>query len=132
MPAWWTPADFVRIAYSLKLKEEGTDSSYAAVIVDEVQDISEIALRLLHSLVGNREDGLLLVGDSTQRIFTRGYSLRALGIDISGRGLVLRKNYRNTKQIADRTVTCSSETRPLADQSRTCARHNDDSKDMAR
>jgi superfamily I DNA/RNA helicase len=40
-----------------------------------------------------------LVGDATQRIFTRGYSLRGLGIDIAGRGLVLRKNYRNTRQI---------------------------------
>jgi len=96
------PADFVRIAYSLKLQEEeGTKSSYAAVIVDEVQDISEIALRLLHLLVGDRENGLLLVGDSTQRIFTRGYSLRGLGIEIAGRGLVLRKNYRNTKQILE-------------------------------
>ncbi len=95
------PADFVRIAYSLKLREDEAKSSYAAVIVDEVQDISEIALRLLHSFVGDRENGLLLVGDSTQRIFTRGYSLRGLGIDIAGRGLVLRKNYRNTKQILE-------------------------------
>jgi superfamily I DNA/RNA helicase len=93
------PAEFVRIAYRLRLKGEQTESDYTAVIVDEVQDISEIALRLLHSLVGDREDGLLLVGDTTQRIFTRGFSLRGLGIDIAGRGLVLRKNYRNTKQI---------------------------------
>lgn len=93
------PAEFVRIAYRLRLKGEQTQSDYAAVIVDEVQDISEVALRLLYSLVGDREDGLLLVGDATQRIFTRGYSLRGLGIDIAGRGLVLRKNYRNTKQI---------------------------------
>ncbi len=89
------------MAYQLRLKGEQTESDYAAVIVDEVQDISEIALRLLHSLVGDREDGLLLVGDATQRIFTRGYSLRGLGIDIAGRGLVLRKNYRNTKQILE-------------------------------
>jgi superfamily I DNA/RNA helicase len=95
------PAEFVRMAYRLRLKGEQTESDLAAVIVDEVQDISEIALRLLHSLVGDREDGLLLVGDATQRIFTRGYSLRGLGIDIGGRGLVLRKNYRNTKQILE-------------------------------
>jgi len=95
------PAEFVRMAYRLRLKGEQTETDYAAVIVDEVQDISEIALRLLHSLVGNREDGLLLVGDATQRIFTRGYSLRGLGIDIAGRGIVLRKNYRNTKQILE-------------------------------
>jgi superfamily I DNA/RNA helicase/mRNA-degrading endonuclease RelE of RelBE toxin-antitoxin system len=95
------PSEFVRMAYRLRLKREQTESDYAAVIVDEVQDISEIALRLLHSLVGSREDGFLLVGDTTQRIFTRGYSLRDLGIDIAGRGLVLRKNYRNTKQILE-------------------------------
>lgn len=95
------PSEFVRMAYRLRLEGEQTESDYAAVIVDEVQDISELALRLLHSLVGNREDGLLLVGDTTQRIFTRGYSLRGLGIDIGGRGLVLRKNYRNTKQILE-------------------------------
>lgn len=95
------PSEFVRMAYRLRLKGEQTESDYAAVIVDEVQDISEVALRLLHSLVGDREDGLLLVGDTTQRIFTRGYSLRGLGIDIAGRGLVLRKNYRNTKQILE-------------------------------
>jgi superfamily I DNA/RNA helicase len=95
------PAEFVRMAYRYRLKGEQSEADYAAVIVDEVQDISEIALRLLHSLVGNREDGLLLVGDATQRIFTRGYSLRGLGIDIAGRGIVLRKNYRNTKQILE-------------------------------
>lgn len=95
------PSEFVRMAYRLRLNGEQTESDYAAVIVDEVQDISEVALRLLHSLVGNREDAFLLVGDTTQRIFTRGYSLRELGIDIAGRGLVLRKNYRNTKQILE-------------------------------
>ena len=94
-------AEFVRMAYRYRLKGEQTEADYAAVIVDEVQDISEIALRLLHSLVGNREDGLMLVGDATQRIFTRGYSLKGLGIDIAGRGIVLRKNYRNTKQILE-------------------------------
>lgn len=52
-------------------------------------------------LVGDRPDGLLLVGDATQRIFTRGYTLKGLGIDIAGRGVVLRKNYRNTKQILE-------------------------------
>ena len=93
------PAEFVRMAYRQRLKDEPTLANYAAVIVDEVQDISEIGLRLLHSLVGDRPDGLLLVGDATQRIFTRGYSLKGLGIDIAGRGLVLRKNYRNTRQI---------------------------------
>ncbi len=93
------PAEFVRMAYRQRRTGEQTLENYSAVIVDEVQDISEIALKLLYSIVGDRPDGLLLVGDTTQRIFTRGYSLRGLGIDIAGRALVLRKNYRNTRQI---------------------------------
>lgn len=95
------PAEFVRMAYKLRLKNEPPRHDYAAVIVDEMQDLSEIELRLLHSLVGDRQDGLLLVGDMTQRVYTRGYSLRGLGIDIAGRGIVLRKNYRNTRQILE-------------------------------
>lgn len=95
------PAEFVRIAYRQRRNGEPTQASYCAVIVDEVQDISEIALRLLHSLVDDRPNGLLLVGDATQRIFTRGYTLKGVGIDVAGRGVVLRKNYRNTRQILE-------------------------------
>lgn len=95
------PSEFVRMAFRKMREGEPTESNYSAVIVDEVQDISEIALRMLHAVVGDRPDGLLLVGDATQRIFTRGYSLKGLGIDISGRGIVLRKNYRNTRQILE-------------------------------
>jgi hypothetical protein len=95
------PSEFVRMAYRQRRSGEQPQANYSAVIVDEVQDISEIALRLLCSLVSDRPDGLLLVGDTTQRIFTRGYTLKGLGIDIAGRGVVLRKNYRNTRQILE-------------------------------
>jgi len=95
------PAEFVRIAYRQKLKGDQTLGTYSAVIVDEVQDLSELGIKLLHSVVGDAPDGLLLVGDTTQRIFTRGYSLKGLGIDIGGRGIILRKNYRNTRQILE-------------------------------
>ncbi len=95
------PADFVRIAYRKLLEGEEPESDYGAVIVDEVQDLSEISLRLLHTLVPDKANGLLLIGDDTQRIFTRGFSMRDLGINISGRSVVLRKNYRNTRQILE-------------------------------
>jgi superfamily I DNA/RNA helicase len=95
------PAEFVRIAYRLRRDGEEPQYSYGAVVVDEVQDISEIGLKLLHSLVGDVPDGLFLVGDGTQRIFTKGYSSRGLGIDIAGRSVILRKNYRNTRQILE-------------------------------
>lgn len=93
------PAEFIRIAFRLRHRGEEPRNTYSTVIVDEVQDISEIGLRLLHSLVGDAPNGLFLVGDGTQRIFTRGYAMRGLGIEVTGRSLILRKNFRNTRQI---------------------------------
>jgi superfamily I DNA/RNA helicase len=95
------PAEFVRMAYRQRMNGAQTRDNYCAVVVDEVQDISEIGLKLLNSIAPGRIDSLLLVGDTTQRIFTRGYSMKGLGIDISGRAVVLRKNYRNTRQILE-------------------------------
>ena len=46
-------------------------------------------------------DNLFLVGDGTQKIYKRGFSLRSAGIDVTGRAYILRKNYRNSRQIID-------------------------------
>ena len=74
---------------------------YDAVIVDEAQDLSCAALRMLHLLVGDRPDGLLLVADGRQSIYPGGWTLAEAGISIAGRGAVLTTNYRTTAEIAD-------------------------------
>lgn len=70
-----------------------------AVIVDEVQDVTCTGLRLLHALVGDRLDGLLLVGDGQQAIYPGGFTLAETGISVTGRGVVLDRNYRNRADI---------------------------------
>lgn len=74
---------------------------YGAVVVDEAQDLSAAMVRMLHRLVGDCEDGFLLVGDGQQSIYPGGYSLAEIGVDIAGRGVVLDTNYRNTRQILE-------------------------------
>jgi superfamily I DNA/RNA helicase len=72
------------------------------VIVDEVQDLTLVGVRLLHALVGDVPNGLLLVGDGQQAVYPGGFRLSDAGIDIrGGRGQVLRTNYRNSKEILD-------------------------------
>ncbi|MFD5409335.1 nuclease-related domain-containing DEAD/DEAH box helicase [Streptomyces nojiriensis] len=79
---------------------------YAAVVVDEVQDLTLVGVRLLHALVGDAPNGLLLVGDGQQTVYPGGFRLTDAGIDIRGdRGQVLRTNYRNSKQILDAALT---------------------------
>jgi superfamily I DNA/RNA helicase len=74
---------------------------YRAVIVDEVQDLSPVMIRMLHSLVGDIPDGLNLVGDGQQTIYPGGSTLAEAGVSISGRSAVLTTNYRNTTEIAE-------------------------------
>ncbi|WP_110945464.1 nuclease-related domain-containing DEAD/DEAH box helicase [Streptomyces avicenniae] len=75
---------------------------YAAVIVDEVQDLTLVGVQLLHALVGDTPNGLLLVGDGQQAVYPGGFRLSDAGIDIRGdRGQVLRTNYRNSREVLE-------------------------------
>lgn len=93
---------------------------YRSVIVDESQDLTQVGLELLSALVADRsaagDDGepqlvlgtnsLLIVGDAAQRIYPGGYTLGSAGVDIRGRGVTLRRNYRNTRQIIEASMAC--------------------------
>ena len=75
---------------------------YDAVIADEVQDLTLVGVRLLHALVGDRRNGLLLIGDGQQAVYPGGFRLADAGVDVRGdRGQVLRTNYRNTREIIE-------------------------------
>ncbi len=79
-------------------------TNYESVIVDEVQDISVVGLQLLHALVGDRRDGLLLVGDGQQSVYTGAFTAAEAGISLTGRAVVLRRNYRNGAEILTRAL----------------------------
>lgn len=90
--------DVLHIA-DLQLQVAPLEVPYTAVVVDEVQDLSCVAVRLLHRLVGDAPDGLLLIGDGQQSVYPGGFNLAEAGVSVSGRASVLRLNYRNTAQI---------------------------------
>jgi superfamily I DNA/RNA helicase len=78
-----------------------TPGPYVAVVVDEVQDLNRVGVQLLHALVGDAPDGLLLIGDGQQCVYPGGFTLAEAGIAVTGRSTVLRVNYRNTREILD-------------------------------
>ncbi|MEU0954903.1 UvrD-helicase domain-containing protein [Streptomyces niveus] len=93
--------DILTLALAEAVRTAGT-SSYAAIIVDEVQDLTLVGVKLLHALIGDAPNGLLLVGDGQQAVYPGGFRLSDAGIDIRGdRGQVLSTNYRNSKEILD-------------------------------
>jgi hypothetical protein len=72
---------------------------YTSVIVDEVQDLTCEGLRLLHALVGDRENGLFIVGDGQQSVYPGGFALVEAGVNVVGRSSVLTRNYRNAGEV---------------------------------
>lgn len=75
---------------------------YAHVLVDEVQDFSLEALRLIRALspIGEGSpDPLCTAGDGHQRIYHRKIPMSRAGIDIRGRSRRLKINYRTSEQI---------------------------------
>jgi len=82
------------------IAEDCTGLPYAAVIVDEAQDMGPQAFRLLRALAPVGPNDLFIVGDGHQRIYNRNkVVLTQCGIDIRGRSRKLRINYRTTEEI---------------------------------
>ena len=73
---------------------------FSHAIVDELQDLSNVELRLLRALVDEGPNDLMLVGDPLQGIYNRKINFSKVGIHVRGkRSKRLRINYRTTEEI---------------------------------
>jgi superfamily I DNA/RNA helicase len=79
---------------------------YQAILIDEAQDLSPTALRFLLALIPSFK-GVYLTADASQSLYQRGFSWKQIHTDlkVSGRTLMLRRNYRNTQQISSACAT---------------------------
>ena len=76
----------------------GTKNKYAHIIVDEGQDFSDNAYRLLRTIAGEKPNDIFIVGDSHQRIYNNYSTLSKCGINVRGRSSILKINYRTTEE----------------------------------
>ena len=82
------------------LQSAGSQPRYAHIIVDEGQDFSDNAYRLLRALAGEEHaNDIFIVGDSHQRIYKNHPTLSMCGINVRGRSSILKINYRTTEEI---------------------------------
>ncbi|MDM8536617.1 UvrD-helicase domain-containing protein, partial [Desulfobacterales bacterium HSG17] len=81
------------------LRSKGDILPYKSVIVDEAQDMSEQAFRLIRQIIpGERENDLFIAGDAHQRIYRHKVVLGKCNINVRGRGKRLKVNYRTTEE----------------------------------
>ena len=82
------------------LQAAGSKPRYASIIIDEGQDFSDNAYRLIRALAGEEHpNDIFIVGDSHQRIYRNHPTLSKCGINVRGRSSNLKINYRTTEEI---------------------------------
>ena len=86
---------------SLEIELKYSRQKFDAVIIDEAQDLSPVSLRFLLALTAKIEN-VYLTADASQSVYQRGFNWTQIHGDlkVAGRTIILKRNYRNTQQIA--------------------------------
>lgn len=75
---------------------------YDAILIDEGQDLDRVWLEFIVKMLRNPEySHLVLASDGAQNLYNRKYTLKSVGIKATGRTVIMRENYRNTKEILE-------------------------------
>ena len=104
----------VYTAWKARLKREGritwgdvrrraldrANPAYDAVLIDEAQDLTPVALRFLTALARDRSR-IHVTADAGQSLYGNGFSWRGVHqeLDMRGRAKVLRRDHRTTRQV---------------------------------
>lgn len=77
---------------------------YDLVLVDEAQDLETSHLDLAYSLLKRDSKHFVMALDSAQNIYRRRMTWNPPGMTARGRSTILRRNYRNTREILESAV----------------------------
>lgn len=96
----WVAWEQIRQRALAVVRESDSAPEYDALVIDEAQDLSPVALRFLLALVPDFS-GLYVTADSSQSLYQRGFSWKQVHADLNfkGRTILLKRNYRNTAEI---------------------------------
>ena len=89
------------------LRKQPEQQRYDDVIVDEAQDLTIVDLRMIQHLLATASANaptpatLMILADAAQTMYSRGFSWKQANIQARGHTYTLRKNHRNTRQIAE-------------------------------
>ena len=89
-----------RILDAKRVADGLSDSDkYDLVLVDEAQDLETSHLDLAYAMLKSDKDHFVMALDSAQNIYRRRMTWNPPGLTARGRTTILRRNYRNTREI---------------------------------
>lgn len=79
---------------------------FSHIVIDEAQDLTVAQLLCITKLVNPETNSLTIIADAAQRIYKSGFAWTDVGINVrGGRTVELKRNYRNTRQIAEAALS---------------------------
>jgi superfamily I DNA/RNA helicase len=93
--------DFANLVFAILQQTPEFVPPYSHIVVDEAQDLSKAQMLVLTRLVNPETNSITVIADAAQRIYKSGFIWAEVNLNVTGgRTVVLKKNYRNTHQIA--------------------------------
>jgi len=103
--------DISILAYR-ELQANPLGNAYDHVIIDEVQDLTPMHVKVAQLLMQGRnkkaEGSMFIIGDVSQTLYSRGFAWKQAGIQLQGRSFSIKRNFRNTRQIAETAAVLNS------------------------
>ena len=91
--------DYALLCLEILESNPQTEKPFTHIIVDEAQDLSKAQILVISQLVSEETKNISIIADAAQRIYKSGFTWSEVGLNVRGRTIEFKKNYRNTIQI---------------------------------
>lgn len=88
------------VVWNLIKKMDDFAPPFTHIIIDEAQDLSKAQMMVISKLVSPETNSISVIADAAQRIYKSGFTWAQVGIEVRGRTIEFKINYRNTIEIA--------------------------------
>ncbi|MBX3086750.1 MAG: UvrD-helicase domain-containing protein [Anaerolineae bacterium] len=108
----WQDVPIVTLRDLTSTPEICAEIQYDQIIVDEAQDMRLTQVQLINAIAKPDAQGrrsIFMVGDSSQTLYTRGFTWLQAGLDIRGHSFRIRHNMRSSRQIANAAARLSEQ-----------------------
>ncbi|OYY04506.1 MAG: DNA helicase UvrD [Sphingobacteriia bacterium 35-40-5] len=93
--------DFALLSLNKIVQSPTFQAPFSHIVIDEAQDLNKAQILTISKLVSSDTNSITIIADSAQRIYKSGFTWKEVGINVQGaRSVALKKNYRNSLEIA--------------------------------
>lgn len=100
--------DYALLCLKIISSNPNIQKPFSHIIVDEAQDLSKAQILVISQIVSDETKSISIIADAAQRIYKSGFTWGEVGLNVRGRTIEFKTNYRNTIPIAKAAVSLLS------------------------